>query len=520
MIRLASVFQSGMILQCGKPVRIRGRSDRAERIRVLLNGECIAESEVEDGEFSLALPPQPAMEDAVLTVGETVLEHVDFGEVWIAGGQSNMQFYVKWDAEREHLLKMPPDRHFRYFEVAKYTFEGEEKDGIKDASHWDKWFSLERDTCPYFSAVASWFALSLRRELGIPVGIVSCNLGATSASAWMDEKLLRADDALKCYTDEYDASVRGLDMARYEEVNRFVRAFSAGGEAAEDYLNGQEGVTPQQFGEFLAAHQGKPQEGKAAGISFGGYSVEEMMRPGPHEPHPGSLYRSMLQKIVGFPCRGVIWYQGCQDEGKAPLYQKLFSALIACWRRDWGEDLPFVFAQLAPFGSWWGNTGKNFPLIRAAQAAVEQNVPGAYMVSTSDAGSEYDIHPKYKRPVGERMALRALEKIYKKPFLSDAPKFASAEKKADVLLLRFENAGRLSVRGERLSALRVFADGKAAEDMTVTADGNALVLRAKEFEVAAEIIVRFADTPYYDVDLYNEAGLPAYPFEFTWRRAS
>ena len=516
MIQLASAFQSGMILQCGKPVRIWGSSDRTERVRVLLNGELIAERVVTEGAFSFSIPAQPAMENAVLTVGDAGLDHVDFGEVWIAGGQSNMQFYVKWDAERERLYKMPPDRHFRYFEAAKYTFDGEEKDGFKDASHWDKWFSFERDTCPYFSAVASWFALSLRRELGIPVGIVSCNLGATSASAWMDEKLLRADGELKCYTDEYDASLQGLDMARYEEANRFVRAYNAqGGEAAEDYLNGQEGITPQQFGEFLGAHAEQ-----SAPIPFGDFSMEELTRPGPHDPHPGSLYRVMLQKIVGFSCRGVIWYQGCQDEGKAALYQKLFSALIGCWRRDWGEELPFVYAQLAPFGSWWGNTGKNFPLIRAAQAAVEQCVPGTYMVSTSDAGSEYDIHPKHKRPVGERMALRALDKIYQKPFSSGAPKFAAGEKRGDLLLLRFEDAGQLSIGGERLSALRVFADGKEAEGMTVTTEGNALLLRAKEFGGAEKIAVRFADTPYYCVDLYNEAGLPAYPFEFTWREAS
>lgn len=513
MIKLATLFQSGMLLQRGKAVRIWGESDCEESIEVRINDEKIAVFSVPKGKFSLLLPAQPARENVRLQVGNVVLERVDFGEVWIAGGQSNMQFYVKWDADREEIFALPSDEHIRYYEVSKYTFEGEEKDGFKDASHWDKWFSFNRETCPYFSAVATWFAIALRKELGVPVGIVSCNLGATSASAWMDENLLRADEELKVYVDAYEASVQGLDMARYEEVNRFVRAFSAGSaEEAEDYMHRETGVTPQQFNEFLAKNS-TPQENVAP---FGDFSVEELTRPGPHEPHPGSLYRVMLKKIIGFTCRGVIWYQGCQDECRAQLYQKLFTALIGCWRRDWGDELPFIYAQLAPFGSWWGNTGTNFPAVRAAQAAVEENIPKAYMVSTSDVGCENDIHPKHKKKVGERMALRALDKVYGKNLQSDAPRFLSGQKEKNALILQFEHAQHLYIEGASLSALCVSAEGAAVEKFTASAEDNRLVIRAEQFAAACRIEVQFACTPYYKVNLYNEAELPAVPFAWIW----
>lgn len=223
MIKLAEVFQSGMVLQRGKPFLVWGISDSDGKVCAFLDGAKIAEKSVSKGAFFIELPAQKERENARLQIGDIVLENVDFGEVWIAGGQSNMQFYVKWDAERGQIYEREPDDHFRYFEVKKYTFEGEEKDGFKDASHWGRWFAFDRVSCLYFSSVATWFALMLREKLGVPVGIVSCNLGATSASTWMDENLLRADQDLKVYVDEFESSVQGLDMARYEEANRLDR---------------------------------------------------------------------------------------------------------------------------------------------------------------------------------------------------------------------------------------------------------------------------------------------------------
>lgn len=459
-MKLARIFQSGMTLQCFRPIRIWGESEKAGEISVLLNGSPLAKFFVSKGKFSFYLPPCPPQENATLRIGDITLNNVDFGEVWLAGGQSNMHFYLKWDAEREELYNLPEDAHFRYYEVGKYTFEGEREEGLKDGSRWDHWVHFSPENRPYFSAVAAWFAAYLRKELRIPFAIVSCSFGGTSASTWMDEELLKADPILKVYTEEYEKSVEGLNVERYYQISRMVRAYSAqGAEEADDYMNGKTGVTQAQLQaliEKLHAQSTLPSPMSA-------YSVEELTQRGPNDPHPGSLYKTMVSEVKYLTCRGVIWYQGCSDDVHAPLYARLFSALIDCWRHDHGERLPFIFAQLAPFGSWMECVGTHYPEVRRQQAEVARTVPEVYMVSTSDAGCEVDIHPKYKKPVGRRMALQALDKIYGIPTLSDAPALFSAERKGEEILLAFLGGKGLYVKGETLSAMHAFADERETE---------------------------------------------------------
>lgn len=133
------------------------------------------------------------------------------------------------------------------------------------------------------------------------------------------------------------------------------------------------------------------------------------------------------------------------------------------------------------------------------------------MVSTSDAGCEVDIHPKYKKPVGRRMALQALDKIYGRPTLSDAPALFSAERKGEEILLTFLGGKGLYVKGETLSAMHVFADGRETE-FAFRIENDMLILRAAAFATAKKVRLAFAETPYYKVNLYNGADIPAFPF--------
>lgn len=516
-MKLARIFQSGMTLQCFRPIRIWGEIEKTGEISVLLNGSPLAKFCVSGGKFSFYLPPCPPQEDAVLQIGDITLNNVDFGEVWFAGGQSNMHFYLKWDADREELFARPEDKHLRYYEVGKYTFEGEREEGFKDSSHWDKWLHFSHETCPYFSAVATWFTTFLREKLRIPVAVVSCCFGGTSAATWMGEELLKADPVLKVYTDEYEKSLEGLDLERYYTINRMIRQYSAQGEAAaEDYMTGNTGVTQAQLQQFLAKrHAAKPAAPAAAKSAapspMPAVSLEELTRKGPNDPHPGSLYKSMVSEVKFVTCRGVIWYQGCSDDVHAPLYARLFSALIDCWRHDHGERLPFIFAQLAPFGSWMECVGTHYPELRRQQAQVACTVPDVYMVSTSDIGCEVDIHPKFKKPVGTRMALQALDKIYARPTQADAPALFSAERKGEKVILTLLGGKGLHVQGETLSAMHAFADGRGTE-FTFRIENDMLILQAAAFATAKKVRLAFAETPYYKVNLYNGAGLPACPF--------
>lgn len=156
---------------------------------------------------------------------------------------------------------------------------------------------------------------------------------------------------------------------------------------------------------------------------------------------PGGLYHQMLETIIPCGARGVLWYQGESDEGHADIYDRLFEAMIGCWRESFCQELPFLFVQLAPYGTWLGGTGEKYPELRRRQEMVSRRVPGAYMTSVMDLGMYEDIHPKHKKEVGERLALLARGKVYKEELLCEPPALLGAERKGKKITLHFAHAG-------------------------------------------------------------------------------
>lgn len=508
MIQLAECFQDQMVLQRQKPIRLWGTGDKRQQIQVYLNGEKKAAAQIHPGRFEILLPPQEAMEDAELKIcgeagSEFLIKQVDIGEVWIAGGQSNMEFLLRYDREGDDVIKAADDDHFRYYEVGKYAFEGEKEEGLKDASHWDRWMKYKTEDAPWFSAVGVYFAARLRAVLKVPVGIVGCSWGGTSASAWMTEKMLRQDPKLKVYTDAYDAAAGKLLPDRYQQWDRRVRERAAS-------------TCMVQNLEAMLKRESTKRPG--AVVKVIGKILTKFRKNGPHDEHrPGGLYQTMLKKITGFSCRGVIWYQGESDEMYAGLYGRLFASMIKCWRRDWEEELPFLFVQLAPFEAWTGCNGKNFPLLRKQQQIVEDRVPGVCMASIMDVGSRYDIHPKEKRPVGERLALLAIGKLYGVEVECQAPRMEHMIREDKRLTVSFRyTGGHLVIRkdiedGRYKHLFCVKQNGKVLA-YTAEIKGNSVILQVPDSKSDEEIMVSFAYRPYCRMQLFGMCGLPARPF--------
>jgi sialate O-acetylesterase len=191
----------------------------------------------------------------------------------------------------------------------------------------------------------------------------------------------------------------------------------------------------------------------------------------------------------------------------------VFSQLIQCWRDLWDDNLPFLFVQLAPFGRWLDIDGEAFPTIREQQQTVARTVDQTWMASSSDAGMEMDIHPKRKKPIGKRLALLALEHIYNQPVLSEPPECVGAERFQGGIHLRFSHADGLYVDGDTIHALSI--EGQNGEKLgyeRAHIDNDTLVLEG-QFEQS--MTIKFAMTPYYEVNLYNSVGNPAQPFVVT-----
>ena len=158
------------------------------------------------------------------------------------------------------------------------------------------------------------------------------------------------------------------------------------------------------------------------------------------------------------------------------------------------------------------SNGDEFPTVRNAQEKVCDSIDKCALVSLSDSGNEFDIHPKNKFNVGHRMALQALNKIYGFSVISDAPRFLNAERKNHSVLLKFKNATNLTVDGNRINSLLLLIDNEAV-DYDFSVDKNSVLLSNEKIECNNKIEIRFAWSGYYKVNLYNEGGLPAFPFK-------
>lgn len=501
--QLASIFSDGAVLQRHQAVSVFGTGSEGERVTVTL-GCRSAECTVHQGRWLAKLPAMEAAQDLVLTAvcgGEVrTAQDVAVGEVWVAGGQSNMEFWLRNDAERDTVIPTANDPLLRFFDMPRVSYAGQEQD-ISFAEY-GVWRAFTPQEAEWFSAVGAYFGMALRKALGVPVAIVGCNCGATSASCWLAEEYLDGDPALAFYRESYEKTLKTLDLERYtrdfrerqamgqtERMRDLDRRMARGEIPPEEISRVMAGLTPRQ--------------------------MELLNLPvGPLAPtRPFALYHNMVRKLAPYTAKGVIWYQGEADEVLPEQYAKLFGKMVRCWRDTWGQELPFLTTQLAPFGHWLASTGAAFPALRAQQRLAADTIPGVWLASIMDAGMEEDIHPKNKRPAGERLALLARGKVYGETgLLCEAPRPKTYEHSGAALTLHFASAGEgLRCAAPMPTGLEVLADG-APVACAAELCGDRLVLRAEALGKAKEIWVNYAQMPYLQVDLYNSASLPAEPF--------
>jgi hypothetical protein len=203
--------------------------------------------------------------------------------------------------------------------------------------------------------------------------------------------------------------------------------------------------------------------------------------------------------------RGVIWYQGESNNDAPLLYRKLFPAMIAAWREQWGQgDFPFLFVQIAPFRSM-------SPGIREAQLLAWKSTPNTAMVVTTDVGDAEDIHPRQKEPVGQRLALAARALAYGEKLEYSGPEFdrMSVAKDRAVVHFKHTGSGLMAKDGELKGFFVAGADGVFWPAKTEIQGETVEVFSDK---VPEPVAVRYGWANVPDVNLYNKEGLPASPF--------
>ncbi len=542
MLQLNPLFSDHMILQQGKPAAVFGCGEPGKTVIASLkdaSGKTEAEgaSEVsEDGTFLLTLPAlSPGLDKTLVVTDGTETFFVSdaaVGEVWLAGGQSNMEYLMNADAERDQEiegLKTRPEevlRSIRFYDVPEISFEGAEE--VFDFSNFGKWRTMSKEDLVYFSAVSYYFERKLYENLDVPVGVIGCNWGGSSASCWMPEETIREAGG-EVWLREYEDGLTKIPdpEAAFELFKK------TGGSRVADP------AVPNPFDRILFPGFSHEEQLQAMKMMADAGAEGAMALIPQHPWRPCGLYELMLKKVIPYTLQGFIWYQGCSDEPHADIYNAMMSALIGKWRADFGgETLPFITVQLAPFGEWLGNFGNHYPAVRRAQEETADSVEKVYLVSMGDAGMYYDIHPKHKRKPGERAALLALKYVYGKDVICDAPRAKKMDYDGDTAVIRFRNGEGLHLAAPENGGLSPeeaekagFMEANAPKKMSPEENLVSLIRTVPEGKITAEIAddtlrislavdgkpvkpekVEFAETPYYEINVVNAAGLPAYPF--------
>ncbi len=507
MLKTAMIFGNNMVLQRQKKIKVWGNAEPGRTINGVLRGaeHHKASAEVEkDGSWMLTFEPLEAERGLELMINDDIdtitFQNISIGEVWIAGGQSNMEYFLEYDADKDSVLNGEMNPDIRFFDYPEVSYEGQLEE--HDYSRFGFWRTSTKEDLPYFSAPAYYFAENLSKELKLPIGIVGCNWGGTPACAWMDPEYLM-DNEGKAWLEAYEKEIKDLDLEEYKAEYKSNPAHDRS-DPMNDLMSVrllQPGLSREEQLGYINMMMSSPEKAKMMLPQMGPY----------YERRPGGLYETMLKKIAPYTTRGVIWYQGESDDERPQMYSTVFGNMIQCWRDLWKEELPFLFVQLAPFGEWMACNGRNYPELRHQQETVSKTVANTWMISSSDVGMEWDIHPKKKQPIGNRLALLARGHVYGEKLLCDPPEFKEAKRVEGRIRIEFYNAEGLYRKGDQVNALLIKnAKGEAVTPSKVSVVNDGLLIHG---DFPANTIISFAKTPFYEVNLYNKVDNPAKPFE-------
>lgn len=498
MFKPAAIFCDHMVIAQGKEVRVFGTADENESICARVDnsrGECIGEGSTvsRDGRFLLCIPPMPVLTGCTLQIfskgQEYTISDVAIGEVFLAGGQSNMELELQNADEGQEILKKHNDPYLRFFNVPKQPVWNE---AAQEAESNCRWMAVTPGDCRDASAVAYFCGAKLRKELDMPIGIIDCYWGGTSASCWMDEEALSRTKAGQTYLHQYEALYGHKSEAQFDaELEEYNRTLSSYNERVEALKKEDPTITASELNEKAGLYPWPPPAGCKS----------------PYRP--AGLAETMLKRVVPYTLTGAMYYQGEEDASRPSCYEALLSSMIIRWRELFmDEELPFVNVQLPMFIAKGAADDKTWPLIRQAQHRVWRNLRNTALTVLIDCGEFDNIHPTDKRTPGERVADQFLGLVYAREDAQSSPVALNKQVHGNVMTINLsrpvmEMNGRADLF-EIAGADGVFhtADAEVA--------GDRLHLCAKEVPIPVK--ARYAWVNYGIVHLFGENGLPLAPF--------
>jgi len=477
-VYLPRIIDSNMVLQRDVPLPVWGWAAPGEQVVVSIASQKATTKADPQGRWQVRLAPLPAsVKPLTMTVAgkNTIsLKNILVGEVWICSGQSNMGLSVGQVADAAKELAAADQPLIRLFESPKAPSPRPTSDVF------GRWQVCTPETVKGFTAVGYFFGLNLVQKLDVPIGLINASWGGTRIEPWTPAEAFGDNPKLKDIAEQ----VAWQNEEQTKALAPLVPAIDAWVKAARH-----------------AQAEGQPVPPLPA---LPGSRLGDNTRP-------TTLYNGMVAGLIPFGIRGAIWYQGESNVNEGMLYFEKMKALIAGWRKAWGQgDFPFYYVQLAPYR--YGNQPTALPELWEAQVAA-LSIPRTGMVVTNDIGSVGDIHPKNKQDVGKRLALWALADAYGRMGVEySGPLYKSMSVEGGSIRISFDHVGSglASRDGEPLSWFEIAgADGKFVEAQA-RIDGATVVVSSEA--VPEPVAVRFAWSQVAQPNLMNKAGLPASAF--------
>ena len=548
-LRVAAVFSDHMVLQRETPVAVFGAAPAGGRVVVDLmddQGVTVAQTMAvaqaygeheTEAPWLAILPALPASGPYTLRVSHETnrLEFADvmIGEVWLAGGQSNMELELHTSEHGAEEITAADDPLLRFYNTPK---AGRIDESAEAASGWEPALAPQ---VAGMSAIAYHFGARLRAQLGadVAVGIIDCYIGGTSITSWMSRATLIGSDAGRPYVERYEAAIAGKTEEQMRaEADEWQTVFDRWNNSVAAMKEAHPGITQPQIDVEIGPCPWPP--------PVTPFSERRVSAP----------YEAMVRRVAPYTLRGFLWYQGEEDEAQCESYRELLGLLIEEWSTLWnlggyaeptvgyqadaGADaLPFIVVQLPQWIDGQvaarGEDPRHWPVIRAAQLDASETLNDVLLVCTMDCGEFDNIHPLDKTTVGTRIADMALRGVYGRADVeAESPRVAGVTPAPGALDVTFTNAQGLHWRGTTPDTMRAAAGATGARAVgesgfeiagadgvyvdagaqILPGDGERVTVRVEAPQVGSPTAVRYAWKSWGPAPLFNGAELPALPY--------
>lgn len=469
-LKLPVLYGENMVLQRNEPIPFEGTANGNETVTIQFNKETKTVKTDFQGNWRTTFAGMKAGGPYVLKFAtpkkSVIINKVYVGEVWLASGQSNMDFKVRDMESTSTVLKDSLNANIFLFSMdgnvlSDKKFSKNELENCNAEVYFENsgWVNSTTKNLENFSAIAYAFAFNIQKKLHVPIGIICNAIGGSPIQSWISREAM-------------EQKHETIDLLNDTHLNPMVDTWVA----ERIKLNMEDAVKNKV---------------KAR-----------------HPYQPTFLFDAGILPIKNYNIKGVIWYQGESNTEHVALHSKLFKMLVNDWRFHFkNENLPFYYVQLSSINR------PNWGAFRDSQRALLE-LPNTAMAVTYDVGNEIDVHPKKKWIVGERLSKIALNKNYNFNTEFSGPLLDFVNVNGNKLDVHFKYAeGLKTIHNELVTDIFI----AAADKIFIPAQTKIInsTLQVWSYEIENPRYVKYGYTSFSNGNLINKHGLPASTFSNT-----